>query len=133
MTDPYVGKLTYFRVYSGKLGSGGRVLNAGNGRTERIGRLLMMHANSREEIDECYAGDILAGVGLKQTSTGDTLCAPDAPILLENDRVPRAGDRGRDRAQDQGRPGEARHRPAAASPRRTPPSRSRPTRRRARP
>jgi elongation factor G len=83
MADPFVGKLTYFRVYSGKLGSGGRVLNSSSGKTERIGRLLMMHANHREEIEECYAGDILAGVGLKQTSTGDTLCAPDAPIILE--------------------------------------------------
>jgi elongation factor G len=84
MADPYVGKLTYFRVYSGKLSAGSRVLNVSNGRTERIGRLLMMHANHREEIDECYAGDICAGVGLKQTSTGDTLAAPDAPIELEN-------------------------------------------------
>jgi elongation factor G len=83
MTDPYVGKLTYFRVYSGKLSQGSRVLNSATGRTERIGRLLMMHANHREEIEECYAGDILAGVGLKQTSTGDTLCAPDAPVALE--------------------------------------------------
>ena len=88
MTDPFVGKLTYFRVYSGKLGAGGRVLNSATGRTERIGRLLMMHANSREEIDECYSGDILAGVGLKQTSTGDTLCAPDAPIMLEQIEFP---------------------------------------------
>ena len=88
MADPYVGKLTYFRVYSGKLSAGGRVLNATSGRTERIGRLLMMHANSREEIDECFAGDILAGVGLKQTSTGDTLCAPDAPIELEQIEFP---------------------------------------------
>ena len=76
MSDPFVGKLTYFRVYSGHLESGGRVLNATNGQTERIGRLLMMHANYREEIEECYAGDIVAGVGLKQTSTGDTLCRP---------------------------------------------------------
>jgi elongation factor G len=83
MADPYVGKLTYFRVYSGKLAAGSRVLNASTGRTERVGRLLMMHANHREEIEECYAGDICAGVGLKQTSTGDTLCAPDAPIELE--------------------------------------------------
>jgi elongation factor G len=83
MVDPYVGKLTYFRVYSGKLASGSRVLNSTNGRTERIGRLLMLHANHREEIEECYAGDICAGVGLKQTSTGDTLCAPDAPVILE--------------------------------------------------
>src|SRR4029079_438857 len=82
MTDPYVGKLTYFRVYSGKLEAGGRGLKVTTGKTERIGGLLMMHANSREEIEECYAGDICAGVGLKQTSTGDTLAAPDAPIEL---------------------------------------------------
>jgi len=88
MADPYVGKLTYFRVYSGRLPSGTRVLNASNGRTERIGRLLMMHANHREEIEECFAGDICAGVGLKQTGTGDTLCAPDAPIVLETIEFP---------------------------------------------
>ena len=88
MVDPFVGKLTYFRVYSGKLSAGSRVLNASTGRTERIGRLLMMHANHREEIEECYAGDIVAGVGLKQTSTGDTLCAPDAPIVLEQIEFP---------------------------------------------
>ncbi len=88
VVDPYVGKLTYFRVYSGKLTAGSRVLNATTGRTERIGRLLMMHANSREEIEECYAGDIVAGVGLKQTSTGDTLCAPDSPISLEQIEFP---------------------------------------------
>ncbi len=83
MSDPFVGKLTYFRVYSGTLEAGSRVLNSTNGKTERIGRLLMMHANTREEIEACYSGDILAGVGLKQTSTGDTLAAPDAPIILE--------------------------------------------------
>ena len=83
MADPYVGKLTYFRVYSGKLAAGGRVLNSVTGRTERVGRILMMHANSREEVDEVYAGDIAAGVGIKQTSTGDTLAAPDAPVVLE--------------------------------------------------
>ena len=88
MADPYVGKLTYFRVYSGKLSAGGRVLNVTTGKTERIGRLLMMHANHREEIEECYAGDICAGVGLKQTSTGDTLAAPDAPIRLETIEFP---------------------------------------------
>ena len=88
MADPYVGKLTYFRVYSGKLAAGSRVLNATNGKTERIGRLLMMHANHREEIEECYAGDIVAGVGLKQTSTGDTLSAPDAPVILETIEFP---------------------------------------------
>jgi elongation factor G len=88
MSDPYVGKLTYFRVYSGKLSAGSRVLNATTGKTERIGRLLQMHANSREEIEEVYAGDICAGVGLKDTGTGDTLCAPDAPIVLEQIEFP---------------------------------------------
>jgi elongation factor G len=81
--DPYVGKLTYFRVYSGRLGAGTRVLNVSSGRTERIGRILMMHANEREEVDEVYAGDIAAAVGIKQVMTGDTLAAPDAPIQLE--------------------------------------------------
>jgi elongation factor G len=88
MADPYVGKLTYFRVYSGKLGAGGRVLNSVTGRTERVGRILMMHANHREEVEEVYAGDIAAGVGLKQTSTGDTLSAPDAPVVLERMQFP---------------------------------------------
>ena len=88
MSDPFVGKLTYFRVYSGKLEAGGRVLNAATGRTERVGRILMMHANDREEQTEVYAGDIAAGVGLKQTSTGNTLCAPDAPIVLETITFP---------------------------------------------
>jgi elongation factor G len=88
MSDPFVGKLTYFRVYSGKLAAGGRVLNSATGRTERAGRILMMHANDREEQEEIYAGDIAAAVGLKQTSTGDTLCAPDAPIVLETITFP---------------------------------------------
>jgi len=88
MADPYVGKLTYFRVYSGSLEAGGRVLNVTTGKTERIGRLLMMHANSREEIDRVYSGDICAGVGLKQTGTGDTLSAPDNPIELESMEFP---------------------------------------------
>ncbi len=83
MADPYVGKLTYFRVYSGKLSAGSRVLNVTTGRTERVGRILMMHANEREELDEVYAGDIAAGVGIKQVVTGDTLAAPDKPIRLE--------------------------------------------------
>ncbi len=83
MADPYVGKLTYFRVYSGHLGAGGRVLNVSTGKTERVGRILMMHANDREELTEVYAGDIAAGVGIKQIRTGDTLAAPDAPIKLE--------------------------------------------------
>jgi elongation factor G len=88
MADPYVGKLTYFRVYSGTLTAGGRVLNSVTGRTERVGRILMMHANHREEVDEVYAGDIAAGVGIKQTSTGDTLSAPDAPVVLEAIQFP---------------------------------------------
>jgi elongation factor G len=83
MADPYVGKLTYFRVYSGKLSAGSRVLNVSTGRTERVGRILMMHANDRQELDEVYAGDIAAGVGIKQVVTGDTLAAPDRPIKLE--------------------------------------------------
>ncbi len=88
MADPYVGKLTYFRVYSGKLEAGSRVLNVNSGRTERIGRILMMHANEREEVQEVYAGDIAAAVGIKQVITGDTLAAPDAPIKLENIEFP---------------------------------------------
>jgi len=83
MADPYVGKLTYFRVYSGKLDAGSRVLNVTTGRTERIGRILMMHANDREDVTEVYAGDIAAAVGIKQVVTGDTLAAPDKPIKLE--------------------------------------------------
>jgi elongation factor G len=83
MADPYVGKLTYFRVYSGKLEAGSRVLNVSTGRTERIGRILMMHANDREEVKEIHAGEIAAAVGIKQVVTGDTLAALDKPIKLE--------------------------------------------------
>jgi elongation factor G len=83
MADPYVGKLTYFRVYSGRLDAGARVLNVSTGRTERIGRILMMQANEREELTEVYAGDIAAAVGIKKVVTGDTLAAPDKPIKLE--------------------------------------------------
>ena len=88
MADPYVGKLTYFRVYSGRLEAGSRVLNVNTGRTERIGRILMMHANDREEVKEVYAGDIAAAVGIKQVATGDTLAAPDRPIKLETIEFP---------------------------------------------
>jgi elongation factor G len=88
MADPYVGKLTYFRVYSGRLQAGSRVLNVNSGRTERVGRILMMHANDREEVPEVYAGDIAAAVGIKQVMTGDTLAAPDAPVQLENITFP---------------------------------------------
>jgi elongation factor G len=88
MADPYVGKLTYFRVYSGRLEAGSRVLNVNTSRTERIGRILMMHANDREEVKEVYAGDIAAAVGIKQVVTGDTLAAPDRPIRLETIEFP---------------------------------------------
>ena len=88
VTDPYVGRLAYIRVYSGVLKSGGTIWNSGKERRERIGRLLRMHANNREEIDALYAGGIGAAVGLKQTFTGDTLCDPDQPILLEGITFP---------------------------------------------
>ncbi|MBD8500620.1 elongation factor G [Paenibacillus arenosi] len=88
MTDPYVGKLTFFRVYSGVLNSGSYVLNATKGKRERIGRILQMHANSREEIDVVYSGDIAAAVGLKDTGTGDTLCDEKNPIILESMNFP---------------------------------------------
>ncbi|MHA6623724.1 elongation factor G [Pseudonocardia sp. DLS-67] len=86
--DPYVGKLTYFRVYSGKLEAGSRVLNVTSGKTERIGRILEMHANDRVDLEDVSAGDIAAAVGIKQVVTGDTLCAPDRPIKLETIEFP---------------------------------------------
>ena len=88
MTDPYVGKLTYLRVYSGTLDSGSYVINATKGKKERIGRLLQMHANQRVDIDKCQAGDIVAVVGLKDTTTGDSLTAENAPIILESMEFP---------------------------------------------
>jgi elongation factor G len=88
MSDPYVGKLTYFRVYSGTLKAGDRVLNTTNGKTERVGRILQMHANHREERQEIAAGEIAAGVGLKHTTTGDTLAVDTAPIVLESMTFP---------------------------------------------
>ncbi len=88
MADPYVGKLAFFRVYSGVLRSGSYVLNSTKGKKERIGRILQMHANKREEISEVYAGDIAAAVGLKSTITGDTLCDENAPIVLESMEFP---------------------------------------------
>ena len=84
MTDPFVGRLAFFRVYSGTLGSGSYVYNSTKGKRERIGRILQMHANHREEIDMAYSGDIAAAVGLKDTTTGDTLCDEKAPIILES-------------------------------------------------
>ncbi len=88
MTDPYVGKLTYFRVYSGTLDKGSSILNSTKDRKERIGRILLMHANHREDIDTIYAGDIVAAVGLKNTTTGDTLCDPAKPVVLESLEFP---------------------------------------------
>ncbi|AIG24584.1 elongation factor G [Brevibacillus sp. 7WMA2] len=84
MTDPYVGKLTFFRVYSGTLASGSYLLNSTKGKRERIGRILQMHANHREEIPMVYSGDIAAAVGLKDTTTGDTLCDEKSPVILES-------------------------------------------------
>jgi len=87
-TDPFVGKLVFFRVYSGTLKSGSYVLNASSGKKERIGRIVMMHANSREEADEVYAGDIAAAIGLKDTVTGNTICDEKNPIVLESMTFP---------------------------------------------
>jgi elongation factor G len=84
MTDPYVGRLTFFRVYSGTLDAGSVVLNSTKGKRERIGRILQMHANHREDIEKVYSGDIAAAVGLKNTTTGDTLCDEEHPIILES-------------------------------------------------
>ena len=87
-TDPFVGKLCFFRVYSGTLDSGSTVLNANKGKKDRIGRILQMHANHREDIEKVYAGDIGAAVGLKEVSTGDTLCDPAHPVILESMEFP---------------------------------------------
>lgn len=88
MTDPYVGKLTFFRVYSGVLKTGSYIYNSTKGRRERIGRILMMHANNREDVSEICAGDIAAAVGLKDTTTGDTLCDEEHPVILESMEFP---------------------------------------------
>jgi elongation factor G len=88
MTDPFVGRLTFFRVYSGILNSGSYVLNASKGKRERIGRILQMHANTRAEIQTVYSGDIAAAVGLKDTTTGDTLCDEKSPVILESIEFP---------------------------------------------
>lgn len=88
MTDPYVGRLTFFRVYSGVLQSGSYVLNSSKDKRERVGRILQMHANHREEIPEIHAGDIAAAVGLKNTTTGDTLCDEKHPVILESMEFP---------------------------------------------
>jgi elongation factor G len=88
MTDPYVGKLTFFRVYSGKAEAGSYVVNSTKGKRERLGRILQMHANSRQEISVCYSGDIAAAVGLKDTTTGDTLCDEKNQVILESMTFP---------------------------------------------
>lgn len=88
MSDPYVGRLTYFRVYSGTLSAGSYVYNASKGKRERIGRILRMHANSREDVQEVFTGDIVAAVGLKDTGTGDSLCDENNPIVLESLDIP---------------------------------------------
>src|SRR5258705_6587089 len=88
MTDPYVGKLTFFRVYSGVLAAGSYVFNSTKDKRERIGRLLQMHANKREEIEDVRAGDIAAAIGLQETRTGDTLCDEAHPIILQAMRFP---------------------------------------------
>src|SRR5690606_17277505 len=88
VADPFVGKLAYFRVYAGKIEKGSYVLNSTRNQRERLGRILQMHANHREDIEAVYAGDIAAMVGPKQSFTGDTICDPDNPIVLESIRFP---------------------------------------------
>jgi elongation factor G len=88
VTDPFAGKLTYFRVYSGRANAGSYVLNSTKGQRERLGRLVRMHANEREDVDEVFSGEIAAAIGLKTTTTGDTLCAEDKPVLLESITFP---------------------------------------------
>ena len=88
MTDPFVGKLAFFRVYSGTLNSGSYVLNATKQKKERVGRIVQMHANSRSEIDKVYSGDIAAAVGFKITTTGDTICDEQHPVILESMEFP---------------------------------------------
>ena len=88
MNDPFVGSLTFVRIYSGVMTKGGSMLNSTKDKQERIGRMMMMHSNNREEIEEAYAGDIIALAGLKQTTTGDTLCAKNDPVVLETMTFP---------------------------------------------
>ena len=106
MNDPFVGSLTFCRIYSGKVETGTTLVNTVKDKHERIGRMLLMHANHREDIKEAYAGDIVALAGLKDVTTGDTLCDPAQAGDPRAHGIPRAGHRGRGRAEDQGRPGE---------------------------
>ena len=107
VADPF-GKLTYFRVYSGQINKGDEVYNSTKEKRERLGRILLMHANQREDLDVAMAGDIVAGLGFKDVTTGDTLCDRTNPIILERMDLPRAGHPRRHRAEDEGRPGQAR-------------------------
>ena len=90
MTDPFVGKLAFFRVYSGVMNSGSYVLNATKDKKERVGRILQMHANKRAELEKVYSGDIAAAVGFKFTTTGDTICDEQHPVILRVHGIPRA-------------------------------------------
>ena len=110
MTDPFVGQLIFFRVYSGVVNSGDTVYNPIKEKKERLGRILQMHANERKEIKEVYAGDIAAAVGLKEATTGDTLCDPNNVDHPRKDDLPGAGDLAGRRAEDEGRPGKDGHR-----------------------
>ena len=114
MDDPFVGTITFCRIYSGTLTSGTGVINSTKERKERIGRMLLMHANNREDIKEAYAGDIVALAGLKEVRTGDTLCDPQEAGDPGKDGIPRSGHRDRDRAEVEGRPGKARRRAGQA-------------------
>ena len=108
MDDPFVGTITFCRIYSGKLESGTGVMNSTKDRKERVGRMLLMHANNREDIKEAFAGDIVALAGLKEVRTGDTLCDPQKARHPGKNGISRSGHRDRDRAEVEGRPGEAR-------------------------
>jgi elongation factor G len=107
MTDPFVGHLAFARVYSGRLQAGAHVYNPAKRQSTRVGRLLQMHANKREEIGEVWAGDIAAIVGLRNAATGDTICDPDHPVLLERMDFPEPVIPPGDRAEDQGGPGKS--------------------------
>ena len=92
MNDPFVGTLTFTRIYSGTVRKGDQMFNATKGKRERVGRMMMMHSNNRAEISEAFAGDIIALAGLKETTTGDTLCSPADPVVLETHDVSGSGD-----------------------------------------
>ena len=119
MDDPFVGTITFCRVYSGKIESGTTVLNSTKDKSERVGRMLLMHANNREDIKEAYSGDIVALAGLKDTRTGDTLCDLQQAGHPREDGISRAGHRNRDRAEVESRSGEARRRARQARRRRS--------------